>query len=292
MIRFDGQTAIVTGAGKGIGRAYAQTLAARGAKVVVNNRRHPGETRSSADEVVEAIRAAGGQAVANYAAVDEDGAGEAMVAQALAEFGGLHILMCNAGVGPRGMLHKQDEALVRSTVDINVFGSLEPVRAAMPHLRAQGYGRALLTTSSAGIGGSLGFAVYGATKAAMHGFAASASLEADRFGVLINVISPSAFTNMTRWVAEVRGIDPAEREAETPVGPVAQVAAYMVSEAFDGRAEIWSVAGGHVDVVRLIRSRGVDVPPGELTAEKAAELRDQIRDLSQAKVEELAFVKD
>src|SRR5690606_6797607 len=236
--------------------------------VVVNNRRHAGETRSSADEVVEAIRGAGGQAVANHDAVDQDGAGEAMVAQALGEFGGLHILMCNAGVGPRGMLHKQDEALVRSTVDINVFGSLEPVRAAMAHLRAQKYGRVLLTTSSAGLGGSIGFAVYGATKAAMHGFAASATLEAERSGVLINVISPSAHTNMTAWVVEARGTTAAQREAEVPVGPVAQVAAYMVSEAFDGRAEIWSVAGGHVDVVRMIRSEGIDVPAGELTAEK------------------------
>src|SRR5690606_18180614 len=101
----------------------------------------------------------------------------------------------------------------------------------------------------------------------------------------------SAHTNMTAWVVEARGTTAAQREAEVPVGPVAQVAAYMVSEAFDGRAEIWSVAGGHVDVVRMIRSEGIDVPAGELTAEKAAELKDKIRDLSRAKVEELAFLK-
>jgi len=292
MIRFDGQVAIVTGAGKGIGRAYAETLAARGAKVVVNNRKHVGETSSSADEVAAAIRAAGGEATANYDAVDQDGAGERMVAQALRDFGGLHILMCNAGVGPRGMLHKQDEALVRSTVDVNVFGSIEPVRAAMPHLRAQKYGRILLTTSGAGLGGSIGFAVYGATKAAMHGLAASATLEAERAGILINVISPGAFTNMTRWTVEALGMDPDERAAEMPVQPVAEVGAYMVSNDFDGRAEIWTVYSGHVDVTRLIRSPGIEIPSSELTAEAAAALKDKIRDMSDAKLVELSFLNE
>src|SRR5271156_3599380 len=98
MIRFDGQVAIVTGAGKGIGRAYAETLAARGARVIVNNRKHAGEEGSSADEVVAAIRAAGGEASASYDAVDAVGAGERMVAQALETYGDLHILMCNAGI--------------------------------------------------------------------------------------------------------------------------------------------------------------------------------------------------
>jgi len=289
MIRFDGQVAIVTGAGKGIGRAYAETLAARGAKVVVNNRKHAGEAASSADEVVAAIRAAGGEAVANYDAVDADGAGERLVATALEAFGGLHILMCNAGVGPRAVMHKQTEQDFRSTVDINVFGSFEPVRAAMPHMRAQKYGRILLTTSGAGLGGSIGFAVYGGSKSAMHGFAASATLEADRAGILINVISPSALTNMTRWVLEVQGKDEATRAAEIPTQPVAEVAAYMVSREFDGKAEIWSVQAGAVHVTRMIDSLGIDIDPAELTAEKAAELKGKIRDLKDAKLVELSF---
>jgi NAD(P)-dependent dehydrogenase (short-subunit alcohol dehydrogenase family) len=229
MIRFDGQVAIVTGAGKGIGRAYAETLAARGAKVIVNNRRHAGDSQSSADEVVAAIRAQGGEASANYDAVDADGAGERMVAQALETYGDLHILMCNAGVGPRGVLHKQTEQEMRSTVNINVFGSLEPVRAAMPHMRKQKYGRILLTTSGAGMGGNIGFAAYGATKAAMHGLAASATLE-------------------------------------------------------DGRAEIWTVYGGTVNITRLIRSAGISIDPAELTTERVAELKDKIRDMTDAKL--------
>lgn len=287
MIRFDGQVALITGAGKGIGRAYAETLAARGAKVVVNNRKHPGEATGSADEVVAAIRAKGGEAVANYDSIEADGAGQRMVDQALSAFGGLHILMCNAGVGPRGMLHKQTEQLMRETIDINVFGSVEPVRAAMSHMRAQKYGRILLTTSGAGIGGSIGFAVYGATKAAMHGFAASATLEADRAGILINVISPGALTNMTKWMLELEGFDPTGRAAEMPVQPVAECAAYMVSKDFDGRAEIWGVVAGKVHVTRLIASQGIDIPPEQMTAERIGELKAKIRDLTDARLIEV-----
>jgi NAD(P)-dependent dehydrogenase (short-subunit alcohol dehydrogenase family) len=284
MIRFDGQVAIVTGAGKGIGRAYAETLAARGAKVIVNNRRHAGDSQSSADEVVAAIRAQGGEASANYDAVDADGAGERMVAQALETYGDLHILMCNAGVGPRGVLHKQTEQEMRSTVNINVFGSLEPVRAAMPHMRKQKYGRILLTTSGAGMGGNIGFAAYGATKAAMHGLAASATLEADRAGILINVISPGALTNMTRWQLDLEGVDAAGLASAMPVRSVAEVAAFMVSRDFDGRAEIWTVYGGTVNITRLIRSAGISIDPAELTTERVAELKDKIRDMTDAKL--------
>ena len=287
MIRFDGQVALITGAGKGIGRAYAETLAARGAKVVVNNRKHAGETIGSADEVVAAIRAAGGEAVANYDSIEADGSGQRMVDQALAAFGDLHILMCNAAVGPRAVLHKQTEKDMRDTIDINVFGSVEPVRAAMVHMRAQKYGRILLTTSGAGISGNIGFAVYGATKAAMHGLAASATLEADRAGILINVISPGALTNMTKWMLELPGFDATGRAAEMPVQPVAEVAAYMVSRDFDGRAEIWGVVGGKVHVTRLIASQGIDIDPATLTAEKAAELKAQIRDLKDARLIEV-----
>src|SRR5579862_6890230 len=99
MIRFDGQVAIVTGAGAGIGRAYAETLAARGARVIVNNRRRAGQEVSSADAVVADIRARGGEATANYESVDAPGAGQRMIQQALDVYGDLHILMCNAGIG-------------------------------------------------------------------------------------------------------------------------------------------------------------------------------------------------
>jgi NAD(P)-dependent dehydrogenase (short-subunit alcohol dehydrogenase family) len=292
MIRFDGQVAIVTGAGKGIGRAYAETLAARGAKVVVNNRRHAGEAGSSADEVVAAIRAKGGQAVPNYDAVDAPGAGERLVATALEAFGDLHILMCNAAIGARGMLHKQTEADMRAFVEINLLGSLEPARAAIAHMRERKYGRILLTSSSAAMAGALGFAAYGATKAAMHGLAASATLEADRNGVLINIIQPSAFTDMIRWTLPVLGVDEATRAAQLPVQPVAEAAAYMVSREFEGRAEVWSVAGGHVHVVRLVRSPGIDIPADELTAERIAGLAAQVRDMADGRLIEPNLPRD
>jgi len=288
MIRFDGQVAIITGAGNGIGRAYAETLAARGAKVIVNNRKRAGQSTSSADEVVAAIRAAGGEATANYESVEARGAGERMVQHALDTYGDLHILMCNAGVGPRGVLHKQTEQEMRDTVDINVTGTLELVRAAMPHLRSRKYGRILLTTSGAGLSGSIGFAAYGTSKAAMIGLAAAGTMEADRAGILINVIAPGALTNMTRWQLELEGGPDASTLASAmPVQPVAEVAAYMVSREFTGRAEIWTAAGGRVHVTRLLRSEGINLDPAEITTEKVAELAGQIRDLTHAKVIEV-----
>lgn len=287
MIRFDGQVAIVTGAGKGIGRAYAETLAARGAKVIVNNRKHAGEDSSSADEVVAGIRERGGEATAVYDAVDAEGAGESLISQALDIYGDLHILMCNAAISNRGVLHKQTEQDMRDIVNINVMGSLDPVRAAMPHMRKQKYGRILLTTSGAGLSGNIGFAAYGATKAAMHGLAASATHEADRAGILINVISPSALTNMTKWMLEIEGLDLSDRAASMPVQSVAELAAYMVSKDFDGRAEIWSVSGGSVHVTRMIESKGIDIDAKELTAERIAELKDEILDMSDARLIEV-----
>jgi NAD(P)-dependent dehydrogenase (short-subunit alcohol dehydrogenase family) len=291
MIRFDGEVAIVTGAGKGIGRAYAETLAARGAKVIVNNRRHAGEESAAADRVVEAIRAAGGEACANYDAVDAIGAGERMVAQALDTYGDLHILMCNAGISHRGVLHKQTEQQMRETIEINVIGSLEPVRAAMPHMRKQGYGRILLTTSGAGLSGSIGYAAYGASKAAMLGLAASATLEAERAGVRINVISPAALTDMTRWMLDMEGLDPSAGAASMPIQPVAEVAAYMVSREFDGRAEVWNVAGGSVNVTRLLASQGIKLDAAELTAERVAELKEQIRDMADGRLVETPWAR-
>lgn len=286
MIRFEGQVAVVTGAGNGIGRAYAETLAARGAKVIVNNRKHA-DRPSSADEVVAAIRANSGEATANYDSVDAVGAGERIIQQTMDTYGRIDILMCNAGIARRGMLHKQTEQDMRDTININVTGSLEPMRAAMIHMRAQKYGRVLLTTSGAGLSGNIGFSAYAASKAAMHGLAASATLEADRAGILINVISPGALTNMTRWMLDLEGVDAAEREKNSPIQPVAEVGVYMVSKEFEGRAEIWHISGGSVRVSRVMDSEGITIDSDEITAERVAELKDKIRDMTGAHMVEV-----
>src|SRR5690606_20025957 len=129
-----------------------------------------------------------------------------------------------------------------------------------------------------------GWTAYGASKVAMQGLAACLAHEGDRHNIRANVIAPSAFTNMTKWMLEIPGLDVAANAVGQPVQPVAEVAAYMVSSGFNGYGEIWNVSGGKVRVTRTVESLGVDIPSGEVTAERIAELQGQIRDMAGAQL--------
>ncbi len=197
MIRFDDKVAIVTGAGKGLGRAYAMLLAARGARVVVNNRRRSQGEPSSADEVVQAIRQAGGQAIANYESVEDPAAGERMVQQALDAWGRIDVLINNAGVDQRSTFHKVSVEQFRQIFDINFYGSLYVTHAAYARMRAAGYGRIVVSTSVAGLYGLHGLTAYSASKAALIGFMRTLAAEGKSHNVLTNAIAPYAATPMT-----------------------------------------------------------------------------------------------
>ncbi len=194
-----GRAAIVTGAGKGLGRAYALHLAARGAKVLVNNRRHAGESdaQTSAAQTVAAIRAAGGTALADWSDVTDPASGPAMVQQALESFGTLDIVVANAGMDHPTAFHKQGLAEFRAIFDTSFFGNLHLAHAAWPQLLARGYGRMVLTASSAGLHANHGQAAYSAAKAAVIGLMRSLAIEGRRHGVLVNVIAPYGYSQMT-----------------------------------------------------------------------------------------------
>jgi NADP-dependent 3-hydroxy acid dehydrogenase YdfG len=169
------RVAIVTGAGAGLGRAYARRLAADGLRVIVNNRRREVDAagRGSADLVVDEIIAAGGEAVANYEDVCAAGAGERMVEQARGTWGRLDALVNNAGVDQHATFHKIDLETFRHIFDVNFLGTLQVTHAAWQHMRAAGHGRVLVSTSSAGLHGLHGLSAYAAaitddaTRAAM-----------------------------------------------------------------------------------------------------------------------------
>ena len=194
-----GRCAIVTGAGKGLGRAYALHLAAQGAAVLVNNRRHAGEAdpQTSAQQTVQAIEAAGGLAQASWCDVSDPGSGEQMVDQALACFGRIDMLVANAGCDAACSFAKQSMADFRAIFDVGFFGSLYLTHAAWPHLMQQSYGRVVLTTSSAGLYGNHGQSAYAASKAAVIGLMRSLALEGQRHNVLVNAIAPYAYSQMT-----------------------------------------------------------------------------------------------
>ncbi len=223
--RFDERVAIVTGAGKGLGRAYALYLASRGARVVVNNRRRADEP-SSADAVVDEIRAAGGEAVANYDSVEDAAAGERLVQQALDTWGRIDILINNAGVDQHSTFHKLSIADFVRIFDINFMGSLYVTHAAYRHMRDAGYGRIVVSTSAAGLHGLHGLSSYAASKAALIGFMRSLAAEGRSRNILVNAIAPFAATPMT----ERQGVvDDRFRNVMSPEW-VAPMVAYMVCE--------------------------------------------------------------
>lgn len=194
-----GRTAIVTGAGKGLGRAYALHLARHGAKVLVNNRRHPGESDgdTSAQQTVDAIRAAGGMAIANWSDVTDPDSGMAMVEQARSSFGRLDIIIANAGIDKAGAFAKQSMTDFRRIFDTGFFGNLHLIHAAWPLLTSQDYGRVVLTTSSAGLYGNYGQVAYSAAKSAVIGMVRALAIEGRRHGVRINAIAPYGYSQMT-----------------------------------------------------------------------------------------------
>ena len=191
--RCEGRVVIVTGAGAGLGRAYALHLAGLGWRVVVNNRNRS----SSADEVVAEIRAQGGEAIAQYDDVCSEGAGERLLQAALSTWGRLDALVNNAGVDQHAPFHKITLEDFRRIFAINFDGTVAITHAIYPYLRSQGSGRILVSVSSAGLHGLHGLSAYAASKAALIAFMRSLAAEAAPKGVLVSAIAPYAATRMT-----------------------------------------------------------------------------------------------
>ncbi len=200
-IRFDGRVAIVTGAGTGLGRSHALGLAARGAKVVVNDlgvgRDGSGASSEAAEAVVEEIKAMGGDAMAHGCDVsDEDGVID-MVQQAVAIWGRIDIVVNNAGILRDKTFAKMEMADFRKVVDVHLIGSANVAHACWPIMREQKYGRIVFTSSASGLYGNFGQSNYGAAKAAMMGLMNVLHLEGARDNIRVNTLAPTAATRMT-----------------------------------------------------------------------------------------------
>jgi len=197
-IDFAGRVAIVTGAGNGLGRSHAIALARRGAKVVVNDlggsTRGVGASSAAADAVVEDIRAAGGEAVANHDSVATREGGAAIVRTAMERFGRLDILINNAGIIRTGRFEDLSEEDVRSVLDVHLMGAFHVTQPAYRIMRDAGYGRILFTGSGSGLFGHAWGAGYGAAKAALFGLMRVVAMEGERFGILANMLLPVAAT--------------------------------------------------------------------------------------------------
>ncbi len=193
-----GRVAIITGAGKGLGKAYALHLAELGAAVVVNNRAGNSEPgQCSADRVANEIREAGGQAVANYDSVEDPGAAKRLISQALDNFGHLDTVVSNAGIDSASTFQKLDMRAFEQIMDINFGSVVRLLHAAWPHLLDAGQGRVVVSTSTAGLYGNRGQAAYAASKAALLGLAKTLAIEGAPHGLRVNAIAPYAVTQLT-----------------------------------------------------------------------------------------------
>lgn len=243
---------VITGAGKGLGRAFALHAASSGARVVVNNRRRDGEP-SSADAVVAEIRAAGGEAVADYHDVRDSGAAAGLANAALKAWGGIDAIVLNAGVnGDAARFAGQTTDGFRDVLETNFFANLAILQAALPHVSASGAGRVVLVASSAGLYGVRGRAPYAASKGALIGLGLTLSHELRRDGVGVNVLAPYAATQMT---ADTMAAQKEIGERMTPES-VAPVATWLSSAECDANGEIWVVGGGYVRRARMMEGDG------------------------------------
>jgi NAD(P)-dependent dehydrogenase (short-subunit alcohol dehydrogenase family) len=243
MIDFQDRVALVTGAGRGLGASHAALLAARGAAVVVND---PGVaadgTESAArpaDEVVAAIRRAGGAAVADHGSVSNPDDAEAMVERAVEEYGRIDIVVNNAGILRDKAFHNLEWPDLDAVLDVHLKGAFYVTRPAFRHMRQQGYGRVVVTSSNSGLLGNFGQANYGAAKMGLVGLMNVLALEGAKYDVKVNAVAPVARTRMTEELLGplVEKLDP---EFVSPV------VAYLCSEACAVTGEIYSAAGGVV----------------------------------------------
>jgi NAD(P)-dependent dehydrogenase (short-subunit alcohol dehydrogenase family) len=221
MGHLDGKVALVTGAGGGLGRAHAQLLAKEGAAVVVNDlggsRDGTGSGSSMADEVVEEITAAGGQAVANYGSVTDPDAARAMVQTAVDSFGKLDICINNAGILRDKSFKNMTDEMWDIVIDVHLRGTYLVAKAAWDQMVAQGAGGRIINTSStSGLIGNFGQTNYGAAKAGIAGFTRVLALEGVKYGITVNTLAPAAWSRMTEDIMQE---STADRFAPEKVAP-------------------------------------------------------------------------
>ncbi|WP_087746725.1 MULTISPECIES: SDR family NAD(P)-dependent oxidoreductase [unclassified Acidovorax] len=262
-IDFKGRVAIVTGAGGGLGRQHALALAARGAKVLVNDLgsgvHGEGGSVSPAQAVVDEIRAAGGEALANGASVTDFAAVEAMVQQAIAAWGRVDILVNNAGILRDKSFAKMDMADFRLVVDVHLMGAAHCCKAVWPHMVAQEYGRIVMTTSSTGLYGNFGQANYGAAKLAQVGLMQTLAIEGAKHHIHVNALAPTAATRMTE------GLMPEEVLAALKPEAVVPAMLVLAHESAPTRTILCAGAGtfeaAHITLTQGIHlGLGADVP--------------------------------
>ena len=276
-IRFDDRVAIVTGAAAGLGRSHALALAARGARVVVNDFggdvHGTGGSSEPAERVAEEIRQAGGQAMSHGASVANDEQVGHMVAAVMERWGRVDILINNAGILRDASFAKTTLADFRTVLDVHLLGSAICSQAVWPHMRAANFGRILMTTSTSGLYGNFGQANYGAAKTGLIGLMNVLQIEGAKHDIRVNALCPSAATRMTQGLMPEAVLALLTPESVTPA------ALFLVSDDAPRRTIMSACAGGFARVV-IQETEGIFLPEAERTPEAIAARFGTINDLS------------
>ncbi|HQS96399.1 MAG: 3-oxoacyl-ACP reductase [Novosphingobium sp. 17-62-19] len=273
-ISFEGRVAIVTGAGGGLGRAYALELAKRGAKVVVNDLGGSRDGTGHSDaalKVVEEIEAAGGEAMSNGGSVSEYEQMVEMVAKAKERWGGVHVLINNAGILRDKSFTKMDPADFEMVVRVHLIGSAFATKACWDLMREQNYGRILMTASSSGLFGNFGQANYGAAKLGLAGLTKTLYLEGAKNNIKVNTLAPVAATRMTEDIFPEEAFKLFNPESVVPA------ALFLVSEDAPTNAIVGAGAGGYHSAW-VTMNKGVLLAPAEQTVDGFAANWDKISD--------------
>jgi len=266
-IDFKGRVAIVTGAGGGLGRQHALALAARGARVVVNDLGSAsdgsGASVSAAQTVVDEIKAAGGEAMANGASVTDFDAVQAMVQQAVDAWGRIDILVNNAGILRDKSFAKMELADFRLVVDVHLMGAVNCTKAVWAQMNEQKYGRIVMTTSSSGLYGNFGQSNYGAAKLALVGLMQTLSIEGAKNDIRVNCLAPTAATRMTEGLMPQEVLDALRPEAVVP-------AMLVLASADAPNRTILCAGAGTFEAAHITLTQGVWLGVGADTPEQLA----------------------
>jgi NAD(P)-dependent dehydrogenase (short-subunit alcohol dehydrogenase family) len=272
-IGYDGKVAIVTGAGGGLGRQHALLLASRGARIVVNDLGGAvdgtGADKGPAEAVAEEIRSAGGEAVSDGNSVSTPEGGAAIVQTAIDSFGQVDIVINNAGILRDKTFHNMTADLLEPVIDVHVKGAFYVTRPAWLHMREQGYGRVVNTSSGSGLFGNFGQTNYAAAKLGLVGFTRVLAAEGAKYNIKANAIAPLARTRMTEDLMGdfAKLLDP---------DLVSPIVAWLVSEDCPVSGEVYTVGAGRVARVFIGMAKGYYKP--DLTVEDVRDHFDEIRD--------------
>ncbi|MEJ2417010.1 MAG: SDR family NAD(P)-dependent oxidoreductase [Exilibacterium sp.] len=280
-IRFDNQVAIVTGAGNGLGRSHALALAARGAKVVVNDlggaRDGSGASSEAAQKVVADIKAAGGEAIANGANVADFDQVSQMIQDALDQWGRVDILINNAGILRDKTFSKMTLDNFRAVLDIHLMGSVNCCKAVWETMKEQQYGRIVMTTSSSGLYGNFGQSNYGAAKMAVIGLMNTLVLEGEKFDIRVNALSPTAATRMTEDIIPDENILALMNPESVTAGLLT-----LCHKDSPNRTILGAGAGAYARA-RILETDGIYLPPDQQTPENIIDQWDALNDPSRQK---------